>query len=98
MYVSQTLSFKLPVYIGDQVVGEVQATNVRENKNRYFKFRHYRLVHFFELVMILFLLKCLSMLFSAKFKTRCYKNGDILVLEGEALALLPNLDYRAVEV
>jgi len=38
------------------------------------------------------------MLFSAKFKTRCYKNGDILVLEGEALALLPNLDYRAVEV
>jgi len=35
VYVSQTLNFKLPVYIGDQIVGEVQATNLRENKNRY---------------------------------------------------------------
>lgn len=70
VYVSQTLNFKLPVYIGDQIVGEVQATNLRENKNRYF----------------------------AKFKTKCFKNGDILVIEGEALALLPTLDYRAVEV
>ncbi|WJX59192.1 hypothetical protein P8452_44549 [Trifolium repens] len=70
VYVSQTLNFKLPVYIGDQIVGEVQATNLRENKNRYL----------------------------AKFKTRCFKNGEILVIEGEALALLPTLYYRAVEV
>ncbi|CAJ2653838.1 hydroxyacyl-thioester dehydratase type 2 [Trifolium pratense] len=70
VYASQTLNFKLPVYIGDQVVGEVQVTNLRVNKNRYL----------------------------AKFKTRCFKNGEILVIEGEALALLPTLDYRAVEV
>ncbi|KAI5433508.1 uncharacterized protein LOC127117909 [Lathyrus oleraceus] len=70
VYVSQTLNFKLPVYIGDQIVGEVEATNLRENKNRYL----------------------------AKFKTRCFKNGEILVIEGEALALLPTLDYKAVEV
>ncbi|GAU21620.1 hypothetical protein TSUD_251030 [Trifolium subterraneum] len=50
VYVSQTLNFKLPVYIGDQ------------------------------------------------FKTRCFKNGETLVIDGEALALLPTLDYRAVEV
>ncbi|KAK2431342.1 (R)-specific enoyl-CoA hydratase [Trifolium repens] len=70
VYASQTLNFKLPVYIGDQIVGEVQTTNLRENKNQYL----------------------------AKFKTRCFKNGEILVIEGEALALLPTLDYRAAEV
>ncbi|PNX72469.1 hydroxyacyl-thioester dehydratase type 2 [Trifolium pratense] len=70
VYVSQTLNFKLPVYIGDQIVGEVRVTSLRENKNRYL----------------------------AKFKTRCFKNGEILVIEGEALALLPTLDYRSAEV
>ncbi|GAU21623.1 hypothetical protein TSUD_251060 [Trifolium subterraneum] len=36
--------------------------------------------------------------YNAKFKTRCFKNGEILVIEGEALALLATLDYRAMEV
>ncbi|KAK7300312.1 hypothetical protein RJT34_11155 [Clitoria ternatea] len=63
VYVSQSLSFKFPVYIGDQITGEVQATNLRVNKNRYL----------------------------AKFKTRCFKNGELLVIDGEAVALLPTL-------
>lgn len=63
VYVSQSLNFKFPVYVGDQIIGEVQATNLRENKNRYI----------------------------AKFKTRCFKNGELLVIDGEALALLPTL-------
>ncbi|KAK7276598.1 hypothetical protein RIF29_17741 [Crotalaria pallida] len=63
VYVSQSLNFKLPVYVGDQISGEVQATNLRENKNRYL----------------------------AKFKTRCFKNGELLVIEGDAMAMLPTL-------
>ncbi|KAJ7964884.1 (R)-specific enoyl-CoA hydratase [Quillaja saponaria] len=63
VYVSQSLSFKFPVYVGDQIIGEVQATNLREKKGRYL----------------------------AKFKTRCIKNGGFLVLEGEAVAILPTL-------
>ncbi|CAL0326181.1 unnamed protein product [Lupinus luteus] len=63
VYVSQSLNFKFPVYIGDQVTAEVQASNLRENKNRYL----------------------------AKFKTRCFKNGELLVIEGEAMAMLPTL-------
>ncbi|KAK7375598.1 hypothetical protein VNO78_35505 [Psophocarpus tetragonolobus] len=63
VYVSQSLTFKFPVYIGDQIIGEVQATNLRENKSRYL----------------------------AKFKTRCFKNGELLVIDGEAVALLPTL-------
>lgn len=35
VYVSQSLNFKFPVYIGDKIIGEVQATNLRENKNRH---------------------------------------------------------------
>ncbi|KAM0996501.1 hypothetical protein ACFX15_006190 [Malus domestica] len=35
IYVSQSLHFRLPVYIGEEIVGEVQATNIREQKNRY---------------------------------------------------------------
>ncbi|XP_038982686.1 (R)-specific enoyl-CoA hydratase [Phoenix dactylifera] len=35
VYIAQTLKFKLPVYIEDEVVAEVQATHVRENKKRY---------------------------------------------------------------
>nr|XP_007141561.1 hypothetical protein PHAVU_008G206400g [Phaseolus vulgaris]ESW13555.1 hypothetical protein PHAVU_008G206400g [Phaseolus vulgaris] len=62
VYVSQNLNFKFPVYIGDEIIGEVQATNLRENRNRYL----------------------------AKFKTRCFKNGE-LVIDGEAVALLPTL-------
>ncbi|XP_057956599.1 3-hydroxyacyl-[acyl-carrier-protein] dehydratase, mitochondrial-like isoform X2 [Malania oleifera] len=36
VYVSQSLHFRQPVYIGDEVVGVVQAINIRENKKRYF--------------------------------------------------------------
>ncbi|KAJ1381554.1 HotDog domain superfamily [Sesbania bispinosa] len=63
VYVSQSLNFKFPVYIGDEVIGEVQATNLRVNKSRYL----------------------------AKFKTRCFKNGELVVIEGEAVAMLPTL-------
>ncbi|KAI4308282.1 hypothetical protein L6164_031372 [Bauhinia variegata] len=66
VYVSQSLSFKLPVYIGDQIISEVEAASLRANRNRYL----------------------------AKFKTRCYKNGE-LVLDGEAMALLPTLEMEA---
>lgn len=34
IYVSQSLHFRLPVYIGEEIVGEVEATNIREQKNR----------------------------------------------------------------
>ncbi|CAN1131118.1 (R)-specific enoyl-CoA hydratase [Linum perenne] len=33
IYASQSLHFKMPVYIGEEITGEVQATNVREYKN-----------------------------------------------------------------
>ncbi|KAL7173553.1 hypothetical protein ACSBR2_032921 [Camellia fascicularis] len=63
VYVSQSLQFRSPVYIGEEVIGEVQATNIREIKNKYI----------------------------AKFKTKCFKHGDHLVVEGEATAILPTL-------
>ncbi|ESW13150.1 hypothetical protein PHAVU_008G171900 [Phaseolus vulgaris] len=63
VYVSQNLNFKFPVYIGDEIIGEVQATNLRENRNRYL----------------------------AKFKTMCFKNGELVVIDGEVVALLPTL-------
>ncbi|KAL1307758.1 hypothetical protein HN51_049657 [Arachis hypogaea] len=66
VYVSQSLNFKFPVYIGDHITGEVEATHLRENKNRYL----------------------------AKFKTRCLKNGELLVIEGEATAMLPTLTFE----
>ncbi|OVA09227.1 MaoC-like domain [Macleaya cordata] len=62
VYVSQSLHFKLPVYIGEEVVAQIQALNIRENKKRYI----------------------------AKFATKCFKNGELLVLDGEAVALLPS--------
>ncbi|XP_014504147.1 uncharacterized protein LOC106764375 [Vigna radiata var. radiata] len=69
VYVSQNLNFKFPVYIGDQIIVEVQATNLRANRNRYL----------------------------AKFKTRCLKNGELIVIDGEAVALLPTLTLRATQ-
>ncbi|XP_065865170.1 3-hydroxyacyl-[acyl-carrier-protein] dehydratase, mitochondrial [Euphorbia lathyris] len=63
VYASQSLHFKGPVYIGDEVTGEVEAINIRENKQRYI----------------------------AKFSTKCFKNGGVLVLNGEATAILPTL-------
>ncbi|KAL1217911.1 3-hydroxyacyl-[acyl-carrier-protein] dehydratase [Cardamine amara subsp. amara] len=35
VYVSQTLHFRSPVYIGDEIFGLVQATTLRETKNKY---------------------------------------------------------------
>lgn len=62
VYVLQSLQFRLPVHIEEEIVGEVQAINVRELKKKYL----------------------------VKFSTRCLKN-DILVLDGEATAILPTL-------
>ncbi|KAL5581191.1 hypothetical protein UlMin_013633 [Ulmus minor] len=69
IYVSQSLHFKLPVYIGEEIFGEVEATHVRESKNRYI----------------------------AKLKTRCFKNGELLVIDGEAMAILPSLVVEQVD-
>ncbi|KAF7152167.1 hypothetical protein RHSIM_Rhsim01G0213400 [Rhododendron simsii] len=63
VYVSQSLQFKSPVYIGEEIIGEVQATSIRAMKNKYL----------------------------AKFKTKCFKHGDHLVIDGEATAILPTL-------
>ncbi|KAJ0083777.1 uncharacterized protein LOC116114462 [Pistacia vera] len=63
VYVSQSLHFRLPVYIGDKILGEVQALNIREIKKKYL----------------------------VKFSTKCVKNGEILVLDGEAMTILPTL-------
>ncbi|RID41433.1 hypothetical protein BRARA_J01395 [Brassica rapa] len=35
VYVSQTLHFRSPVYVGDEILGLVQATALRETKNKY---------------------------------------------------------------
>jgi len=68
VYVSQNLNFKLPVYIGDKVTGEVQAMCIKENKKRYV----------------------------VKLKTKCFRNDEILVLDGEAMAILPSLAVEQV--
>ncbi|XP_030448069.1 3-hydroxyacyl-[acyl-carrier-protein] dehydratase, mitochondrial [Syzygium oleosum] len=63
IYVSQSLQFKWPVYVGDEVMGEVQAVNIRESKKKYM----------------------------VKFSTKCFKSGELLVIDGEAIAILPSL-------
>ncbi|XP_031101474.1 uncharacterized protein LOC116005335 [Ipomoea triloba] len=35
VYVSQTLHFKLPVYIGEEIVGELCATNIKDLKTKH---------------------------------------------------------------
>ncbi|KAJ8559599.1 hypothetical protein K7X08_003657 [Anisodus acutangulus] len=35
IYVSQTLHFKLPVYIGDEIIAEVHATSIKQIKTKY---------------------------------------------------------------
>ncbi|KAK2643291.1 hypothetical protein Ddye_025054 [Dipteronia dyeriana] len=70
VYVSQSLHFRSPVYVGDIILGEVQAINIRENKKSYI----------------------------VKFSTKCVKNDSkILVLDGEAMAILPTLAMEQVE-
>lgn len=64
VYVSQSLHFRSPVHIGDEILGLVQATALRETKNKYI----------------------------VKFSTRCIKNNtELVVLDGEATAILPSL-------
>ncbi|KAK9058605.1 hypothetical protein SSX86_023447 [Deinandra increscens subsp. villosa] len=62
VYASQTLHFRLPVYVEEEIIGEVEATSIRVSKNKHI----------------------------AKFITRCYNNG-VIVLDGEAMAVLPTL-------
>ncbi|XP_023512018.1 uncharacterized protein LOC111776855 [Cucurbita pepo subsp. pepo] len=62
IYVSQSLNFKLPVYVGETIMVRVEAIDLREIKKRYL----------------------------AKFQTKCLRNGDELVLDGEARAILPS--------
>ncbi|KAL9237004.1 hypothetical protein vseg_011598 [Gypsophila vaccaria] len=64
VYISQSLQFKQPVYIGEEISGEVQVTTMRD-----FKTKHL-----------------------VKFSTKCFKQkGCLLVLDGEATAILPTL-------
>ncbi|KAK4753795.1 hypothetical protein SAY87_001899 [Trapa incisa] len=63
IYVSQSLQFKSPVYVGEEISGEVQATNIRKMKDK-------------SLV---------------KFSTKCFKKGEHLVIDGEAVAIFPSL-------
>ncbi|KAH1130506.1 hypothetical protein J1N35_001884 [Gossypium stocksii] len=63
IYVSQSLHFRSPVYVGDEIVGEVKAISIKQSKKRYI----------------------------AKLSTKCFKNGELLVLDGEAMAILPTL-------
>ncbi|KAF5447122.1 hypothetical protein F2P56_032694 [Juglans regia] len=68
VYVSQSLNFRLPIYIGDKVSGEVQVINLKENKKKYL----------------------------VKLKTKCFRNDELLVLDGEAMAILPSLAVERV--
>ncbi|OMO71210.1 hypothetical protein CCACVL1_18364 [Corchorus capsularis] len=68
IYVSQSLHFRSPVYIGDEIVGQVQVVNIKENNKR-----------------------CI-----AKFSTKCFKNGELLVIDGEAMTILPTLAVEKV--
>ncbi|KAK9166184.1 hypothetical protein Scep_001375 [Stephania cephalantha] len=64
VYVSQSLQFKSPVYVGERVVAEVRPVQLRQNKDKYI----------------------------AKFATKCFKDREVVVIDGEAVALLPNLE------
>ncbi|KAI7750276.1 hypothetical protein M8C21_009778 [Ambrosia artemisiifolia] len=63
VYASQTLRFRSPVYVKEEIIGEVEATSIRGLKNKYI----------------------------AKFVTKCFNNTGVLVLDGEAMAVLPTL-------
>ncbi|KZV34803.1 hydroxyacyl-thioester dehydratase type 2, mitochondrial [Dorcoceras hygrometricum] len=66
VYVKQELDFRSPVFVGDKVIGEVQAKNIRQIKEK----------------------------FLVKFVTKCVKDGEIVVIDGEAMALLPTLSIE----
>ncbi|PON62327.1 MaoC-like domain containing protein [Parasponia andersonii] len=69
IYASQSLQFKVPIYIGEEIFGEMQLFSLRRMKNRYL----------------------------AKFKTSCFKHGDLLALDGEAVAILPSSAVAQVD-
>ncbi|CAI9776472.1 unnamed protein product [Fraxinus pennsylvanica] len=66
VYVKQTLEFRSPLYCGEEITGEVQASNIRQMKDKYM----------------------------VKFTTKCFKDGGILVVDGEATAVLPTLAMK----
>ncbi|KAK9696919.1 hypothetical protein RND81_08G004900 [Saponaria officinalis] len=66
VYISQNLQFKQPVYIGDEISGEVQVTTMRDFKKKHL----------------------------VKFSTRCFKQASLLVLDGEATAILPTIHLQ----
>ncbi|XP_074312794.1 3-hydroxyacyl-[acyl-carrier-protein] dehydratase FERN, mitochondrial-like [Silene latifolia] len=66
VYLSQNLQFKQPVYIGEEICGEVEAISMRDFKKKHL----------------------------VKFSTRCFKQDNILVLDGEAMAILPTLQLE----
>ncbi|XP_075504924.1 3-hydroxyacyl-[acyl-carrier-protein] dehydratase FERN, mitochondrial-like [Primulina tabacum] len=66
VYVKQELDFRSPVFVGDKVVGELQAKNIRQIKER----------------------------FLVKFVTTCFKDDQIVVINGEATAMLPTLSIK----
>lgn len=70
VYVSQSLQFKMPIYIGEEIIGEVQATNIKKFRNKHL----------------------------AIFKTKCFKDGNQLVIDGEATTLLPTLTIGAQDL
>ncbi|KAF6165833.1 hypothetical protein GIB67_012730 [Kingdonia uniflora] len=45
VYVSQSLHFNSPVYIGEEVITEVKALNIKENKKRYMQNEEQLVVH-----------------------------------------------------
>nr|XP_043611233.1 (R)-specific enoyl-CoA hydratase [Erigeron canadensis] len=69
VYASQTLHFRLPVYMEEEILGEVEATSIRELKKKYV----------------------------AKFTTKCFNNDGVLVLDGEAMAVLPTLSLTQAQ-
>ncbi|CAM8913207.1 unnamed protein product [Rhodiola kirilowii] len=74
VYASQSLNFKLPIYVGEEVTGEVQAISIKQMKQKHIFFLCSR----------------------AKFTTKCFKQSE-LVIDGEALAVLPTLAFRQAE-
>ncbi|XP_074276717.1 3-hydroxyacyl-[acyl-carrier-protein] dehydratase, mitochondrial-like isoform X2 [Silene latifolia] len=66
VYLSQNLQFKQPVYIGEEICGEVEAISMRDFKKKHL----------------------------VKFSTRCFKQDSLLVLDGEAMAILPTLQLE----
>ncbi|XP_011089935.1 uncharacterized protein LOC105170735 [Sesamum indicum] len=69
IYVKQTLDFRSPVFVGDNITSQVQASSVRQMKQKYM----------------------------VKFVTTCFKDGEILVIGGEATAILPTLAMKQVD-